>query len=369
MITESVFQFQTGEPCITDVIVKQGLIKSLNECDVIAEDSRLSPHYLITDPTVGALYAARVLQAFQQLGYRMQMVVMPEGEASKTFSNYMHVCEQVLSLGIDEGSIIFSLGGGTVCNVAGFVAATLYRGIGLIHIPTTLMAQCDAAISHKQAINSLHGKNHIGSYYAPQKILVDIDVLATLADWLIEDGMAEAIKHALAQDQAYLNMFIEYDDDMRDPDFLEFVVKRNIALKCELMAIDPKENREGLVLQYGHTIGHPLEYLLNYEVSHGQAISMGMVVASEVANRTGIATRSLTGVHVSVLQKYKLPTTIPHTVSVSKLLDSMRYNKKCRSTESRMALLSDIGVLGQCDGKYAVPVSNELLSDALQAVY
>src|SRR5262249_60109569 len=126
-------------------------------------------------------------------------------EESKTIENYGRLVEHVLEKGIDERSILVSLGGGAVCNVCGFVASTLYRGVGLIHVPTTLMAQCDAAISHKQALNGTRGKNLVGSYYAPIRVVVDVEFLATLEDWLIPDGLAVVVKHALRQDPRYLD--------------------------------------------------------------------------------------------------------------------------------------------------------------------
>src|SRR5205814_5580669 len=127
------------------------------------------------------------------------------------------------------------------CNVCGFVASTIYRGLELIHVPTTLMAQCDAAISHKQAINGNRGKNMVGGYYAPRMVAVDVEVLATLSSRRLRDGMAEAIKHALAQDPAYVEMLLSNPADLDDLDFLEAVIRRNVELKCDLVRADPKE--------------------------------------------------------------------------------------------------------------------------------
>jgi 3-dehydroquinate synthase len=273
----------------------------------------------------------------------------------------------VLEKGIDERSVLVSLGGGAVCNVCGFIASTLYRGVGLIHVPTTLMAQCDASISHKQALNGRRGKNLVGAYYAPIRIVVDVNFLATLEDWLIPDGLAEVLKHALGQDKAYLDELFAYDGDIRAPEFLERVIKRNIELKCELMAVDPKEHAAGMVLQYGHNVGHAVEYLSGYELSHGEAIAIGMMVSARTARLLGGCDDEMVELHRKLIAKYQLPTMIPATMRMSDILDALRYDKKYLSEGVRMALLSGPGELWQVKGDYAIPVSEDVLTAAIEA--
>jgi 3-dehydroquinate synthase len=324
---------------------------------------------LFTDARVDGLYGDGLAGSLQAAGYHVRRVVLPEGEQAKTLTHYARLAEHVLFEGIDERSVLISLGGGTVCNACGFLAATLYRGVGLIHVPTTLMAQCDAAISHKQGINGRRGKNLVGSYYAPMAIAIDVDVLATLEDWLISDGLAEVIKHAVGQDRGYLEFLLAYDGDRRDPEFLETVVRKNIELKCRLMASDPKEHREGMVLQLGHEVGHAVEFLSGYALNHGQSVAIGMMVSARVAHMMGGAAADVVDVQQTVLERYGLPYRVPADILVDDVVSSMRYNKRYLMEGNRMALVQDLGEMWSVDGEYAIPVTDQVLRDALRFSY
>lgn len=362
------YAFQTGAPATTEVIVGRGIATDGSRLDLgIPARCASSPIFVFTDTTVNRLYGDNFVAALEARGYLVHRIVMEDGEVSKTITNYARLVDHVLEKGIDERSVLVSLGGGAVCNVCGFVASTLYRGIGLIHVPTTLMAQCDAAISHKQALNGARGKNLIGAYYPPMRVVVDVNFLATLEDWLIPDGLAEVVKHALGQDAQYLKDLLAYQGDHRDPDFLEWVVKRNIELKCELMAVDPKEHAAGMVLQYGHNVGHAVEYLSSYDLSHGEAVAIGMMVAARIARLLGGCDDELVELHRQVIAKYNLPTTIPAYMRIPDIIDAMRYDKKFLTEGVRMALVATPGALWQVDGDYAIPVPDDVLVPALEA--
>lgn len=363
------YHFFTGKPERTEIFMQRGFVTNPERLQLIPDESASSPLYVFTDTRVNELYGDAFVGGLDRLGYDVRRIVMAEGEESKTLSNYVHLVEHVLAEGIDERSILISLGGGAVCNVCGFIASTLYRGIGLIHIPTTLMAQCDAAISHKQGINGSRGKNLVGSYYPPKAIAVDIEVLATLEDWLIPDGLSEVIKHALGQDKDYLQYLLDYDGPSDDLDFLEYVVRKNIELKCELVAIDPKEHREGMVLQYGHTTGHPIEYLSGYDLNHGQSVAIGMMVAARVARLLGACSEEIVDLHSQVIEKFALPSRIPTSIEIDDILAAMRYNKRYLTEGTRMALVNGPGTLWSVDDDYAIPVSDEVLREALSQSY
>lgn len=363
------YHFFTGKPARTEIFIQRGFVRNPDRIQLIPDESASSPIYVFTDTRVNELYGDDFVGGLDRLGYDVRRIVMAEGEESKTLSNYVHLVEHILAEGIDERSVLISLGGGAVCNVCGFIASTLYRGIGLVHVPTTLMAQCDAAISHKQGINGSRGKNLVGSYYPPQAIAVDIEVLATLEDWLIPDGLSEVIKHALGQDPEYLRYLQDYTGPIDDPDFLEYVVRKNIELKCDLVATDPKEHREGMVLQYGHTCGHPVEFLSSYDLNHGQSVAIGMMVAARVAHILGACSEEIVELHREVIEKYELPTTIPSSIKIDDILAAMRYNKRYLTEGTRMALVDGPGTLWSVDDDYAIPVSDEVLREALKATY
>lgn len=360
------YDFIAGAPVKTEIHVQRGFVRNPERLQLIPDESASSPIYVFTDTTVNGIYGDDFVDGLDRMGYDVRRIVMKDGEESKSMANYVKLVDQILAEGIDERSVLISLGGGAVANVCGFIASTLYRGIGLVHVPTTLMAQCDASISHKQGINGARGKNLVGSYYSPIAIAVDVEVLATLEDWLIPDGLSEVIKHALGQDRDYLDYLLGYEGKIDDPDFLETVVRKNIELKCELVAIDPKEHREGMVLQYGHEVGHPVEYLSGYDLNHGQSVAIGMMVAARVARLMGACDDAMIDLHRQVIEKFELPTRIPAHLKVDDILASMRYNKRYLTEGTRMALLDGPGSLWQVEDDYAIPVPTEVLIEAIR---
>lgn len=357
--------FHTGKSTPTEVLIGRGWVRRPDELHFIPDECASSPIWVITDETVNSIYGAEFVGRLRKIGYDIHLVVTPDGEESKSLQNYNRVVERVLGEGIDERSVIVSLGGGVVCNLAGFIASTLYRGVHLIHFPTTLMAQCDAAISHKQGLNGSRGKNLVGAYYAPTRIVVDVEALSTLEGWRIPDGLSEVVKHALGQDASYFDYLMGYSGKHDDLDFLETVVRKNVELKCEIMAVDPQEKRQGMVLQYGHTMGHPIEFLSSYELSHGQAVGIGMHVAAHVSNLLGGCSDEVVHQHREVIQKYGLPIHIPAHIKVDQILDAARFNKRYLVEGTRMALLSGIGELWQVADEFVIPVPDEVLREAL----
>jgi 3-dehydroquinate synthase len=359
------FDFVAGKPVVTKMLVGRGFVKNPDFLEVIPEGSASSPIFVFTDDTVSELYGNHFAEQLKSSGYDVHLLVMPDGEESKSLSNYVSMTERVLSKGADERSVFISVGGGVVCNVCGFIASTIYRGLDLIHFPTSLMAQCDAAISHKQAINGHRGKNMVGSYFSPRMVAVDIETLLTLNDRQVKDGMAEVVKHALGQDQSYVDMLMNYKGNfIKDLDFLEYVVKRNIELKCALSKDDPKELREAMVLQYGHTVGHPIEHLSGYSLYHGESVAIGMVIAARVARIMGACKPEFVELHIELNKKYGLPVSVPKGINSHDMLDALKHNKRYLTEGTRMALLSDVGTMWNVDGEFVIPVPDQVLVEA-----
>ena len=367
VVEGKLFDFTRGLKATTEVVVDRGCVRQPERLDLVPQASASSPVFVFTDETVNRLYGEEFVGKLRAQGCDAHAIVLPEGEEAKALSNYVYLAERVLSRGVDERSVFISLGGGVVCNVCGFVASTIYRGLDLVHIPTTLMAQCDAAISHKQAINGHRGKNMVGSYYPPRLVAVDVEVLGTLPPRLIRDGFAEAIKHAIAQDPGYVDMLLSYRGNISDLDFLEEVVRRNIELKRLLLKSDPREEREGVVLQYGHTLGHPIEHLSGYRLYHGESVAIGMMVAARVARLLGACDNGLVALHERLIRHFGLPTEAPASIHTRDVLDSLRYNKRYLTEGTRMALLAGIGRIWSVTGEHMIPVSERVLTEAFEA--
>ncbi len=362
--TPSVHSFIVDDTSRTDIIVEQGLLRreSLDASLDLGERSR---HFLITDQTVGRLHACSLAKRLLACGSRLEYIEVPDGEATKSLAGYEALANEVLRRGPDEETTLIAMGGGMVCNLVGMLASTLFRGVRLVHIPTTLMAQCDAAISHKQAINTASGKNLIGSYYAPVRILVDPNVLSTLEPWQVRDGFAEVIKHALVQDADYLERINDSRASLEDVGFLAECVERNIRLKCALMRVDPEERNEGMVLQYGHTLGHAVEHASRFDLGHGESVAIGMMFAAHVAEAIGVASMEVLEEHSRVLRRHGLPTCIPARLSNDDLIARVRAGKRCVGHTAYMALASVPGALHRERTGCAVPVPLRLLKNAL----
>ena len=366
---ETFADFVTKKNNTTDVYVRQGCIDQIDGFELIPAIHASSPHFLITDENVDALHGDKVYGKLKNLGYNITKIVLPPGEEAKTLAHYSRLAEKILTFGIDEKSILISLGGGTVNNVAGFLASTLYRGIYLIHIPTTLMAQCDAAIGIKQAVNGGKGKNLIGSYYEPLKVVVDPAVLLTSDERWLKDGLTECIKHALCQSSDLYEYLINYNGSINDVNFLEAVIKKTINLKIFLMKDDPKEKAEALVLQYGHTIGHAVEFLSGYRYGHGESVAIGMTVAAQISKVLDIAKDDLIGAHHRILQKYNLPVSIDRTIRSEDIISAMRYCKRYLYGDVQFVLLDRLGSLWNYGGDYSIPCDNNIITKAINKCY
>lgn len=357
------FDFMTGHPTRTEVLVRRGASADL--AGLLALDPR-SRHFVITDCVVDTLHGKRIADALDQAHGDVVRIVVPDGEPTKSLAGYAALASEVLRLEPDECSTIIAIGGGLVCNLAGMLAATLFRGVRLVHVPTTLMAQCDAAIGHKQAINGPGGKNLLGAYYAPSHIVVDPSLLQTLPRWRMSDGFAEVLKHAFAQDVELLDWTREGSLD--DLDFVTQCIERNISLKCALMREDPTERNQGMVLQYGHTVGHAVEHASNYALGHGESVAIGMVAAARLSESLGIAEPGLVELHRQLIRRFDLPTEIPARLSEQAIRRKIRAGKRCIGDTAYMALVARPGVLHQEQGEHARPVPVDVLMSTLEGL-
>lgn len=352
-----------------DVFVKRGLLKNIGRYEVIPPESYYAPHHLIVDKNIDALYGKSLHKQLLALGYHVNKIVVDPGEWTKSADVYLRLAQQILADGIDKKSIIISLGGGVIKDLAGFLAATLYRGIGSIHIPTTVLSQCDAAIALKQGVNGEGGKNLIGSFYAPLKVLVDPDVLTTLDARYVSDGLAEILKQAFAQDAKLYQTFVSYRGPLKHIPFLEKVIRWSIRLKIASIQKDYYEDHVALVYQYGHEIGHAIEFLSGYQLGHGESVAIGMRVSAELSRLMGIADDAVVQKHIDLMKKYRLPVEVPVSIRAEDVMNMLKSNKKFHSGEAHFVLVKAIGSLWNQRGRYTATCSDVLVKKAIQLSY
>jgi len=310
----------------------------------LLRDNLASRHVLIADERVHRLYGRRLAAVMGAAGVDLKICLVPSLESSKSVDVYLRLVEQTLTSGVDKGSHVITLGGGVTSNVGGFVAATVFRGLPLIHLPSSLMAQLDACIDVRQAINHRHGKNLIGALYPPRAVVVDPALLTTLPTRHLRSGIAEAVKHSLTQSRAFYRHLLDQAAHLRESEFLERVVRETIRLKLSLMSRRARGDADSY-LQYGHCIGHAIETASHYSQLHGEAIAIGMTISAEIAVSMKLAGPTLVREHLSVLRAYCLPVSLPREASIDAVMEAIAHDKNTRLSTPRMGLLRRIGCL------------------------
>lgn len=285
-----------------------GLLSSLGEC--CTELTLGSTAAIITNPTVGRIYAETVRTSLATAGFNVHLVEIPDGESYKNSATLNHIYDALLEAGLSRDSFLVALGGGVVGDVAGFAAATFLRGVPFVQVPTTLLAQVDSSVGGKTGINHPLGKNLVGAFYQPSLVLIDTATLATLPQREYLSGLAEVLKYGMVCDGnffAYLQMNIDRLRN-RDTACLQEVIARSCAIKASVVERDEKEGGYRAVLNYGHTFAHAIERLTGYtRFLHGEAVAIGMVQAAKLSQIMGYASEQDTKSLVSMLAALGLP--------------------------------------------------------------
>lgn len=300
---------------------------------------------VISNPTIMALHGERLLQVMGELGGRPLVVTIPDGEEFKTLSTLTSIYDQLLAAGIDRSSGIVAFGGGVVGDVAGFAAATFMRGLPYVQVPTTLLSQVDSSVGGKTAVNHAKGKNIIGAFSQPRMVCIDVDLLRTLPDREYRAGIAEVVKYGVIRDAGFFAWLEENVQAlmMRETPALLHAIKTSCQIKADIVEIDEKEGSLRAILNFGHTFGHAVETLTGYGAYlHGEAVSIGMVVAAKVAAGLKMCSADDVNRIAALLCQFELPVAIP-AFSLQEFIGVMMHDKKVSEGTLRMALNRGIG--------------------------
>ena len=300
---------------------------------------------IVTNDVVSPLYLSRVRAALVSSGARVAAIVVDDGEQAKRWENVDRVCDALLQARCGRDMLLVALGGGVIGDLAGFVAAVYQRGVAFLQVPTTLLAQVDSSVGGKTAINHARGKNMIGVFHQPRAVISDVATLDSLPDRELRAGLAEVIKHGLALDLAFVEWLEENVDKLlrRERSALVYAVRRCCELKARVVAVDEREAGERALLNFGHTFGHAIEAGTGYGAwLHGEAISVGMVMAAELSFRAGsIEAKDLARVR-ALLGRAGLPTKGP-ALAPDQMMELMASDKKNAKGKTRFVLLGAIG--------------------------
>jgi 3-dehydroquinate synthase len=344
------------------VYVYPGLINNIGTL-ITKHLSSLENCAIVTSDSIWGVHGKSLLESLEKNKIKVNKILVPDSEEAKSWAVAEKLIGNLIDYNLDRQSTIIGFGGGSVGDLAGFVASIFLRGVRLIQVPTTLLAQVDSSLGGKTAVNHPKGKNLIGTFHQPSMVLSDTNLLQTLPKREILSGLGEVVKHGVIADQFLFN-YIEGNARMlvnADPAAFAYVVKKSVAIKGPLVTLDERDST-GIraVLNYGHTTGHALEILSKMEIRHGEAVALGMMVASRISEGLGLTTNENTERQRNLLTVLGFDLHPPH-ITAHEIVELMRRDKKVMKGSIRFVLPTGIG-----SPPVLKAVSEHLLTQALE---
>ncbi|GAA4358463.1 3-dehydroquinate synthase [Kangiella marina] len=321
--------------------------------DLLSQNKHFTPViqgqqvFIVSNKTVAPLYL-ETLQASLK-GYECSVFLLEDGEQHKSFASYQHILDAMLDAGLRRNATLIALGGGVVGDMAGFAAATYQRGIRFLQIPTTLLSQVDSSVGGKTAVNHPKGKNLIGAFHQPSRVITDINTLTTLPDREFKAGIAEIVKAAILYDVTFFEWLETNVSKIlsHDEEILVTMIERSCAIKAEIVSLDEKETGVRAWLNLGHTFGHAIERSLGYgELLHGEAVAVGIAMAAEYAVKMfGLPSEDSVRI-VRLIESFGLPINIQseqYHINATILAEAMTLDKKNVDADLTLVLPKSIG--------------------------
>jgi 3-dehydroquinate synthase len=326
-----------------DILIGQGLLHRNDTWDGLPDASSA---VIVSNPAVLALYGVALRDALAVRYPRVLQIELPEGEQHKDWTSLDLIFERLLGEGCDRKTTLFALGGGVVGDTTGFAAACFMRGVPFVQVPTTLLAQVDSSVGGKTAINHSRGKNMIGAFHQPLRVVCDLAVLDTLPPRELAAGLAEVIKYGPIADAALLDWIEGHLQALvaRDRDALAHAVQRSCEIKAAVVAADERESGLRAILNFGHTFGHAIEAGLGYgQWLHGEAVACGMVMACDLSARLNLVPHEFTCRMKRLCERAGLPVRAPALGGAQRWLDLMRVDKKAVGGSLRFVVIEAVG--------------------------
>lgn len=340
------------------VVVQSGMLQDFSWIEQLKEVSNC--FVILTDTTVQILCGEKLKNVLQQHHVLTHLIAIPPGEQSKTRQWKEWIEDEMLQKKVGKGWGLLLIGGGVVSDLGGFVAATYGRGIPTVNMPTTLLGMVDASIGGKVAVNTDWGKNLIGTFHHPKYVFIDSDFLNDLPERELLNGMAEIIKYALIRSKTLFNKL----EDKANFDLNEAIFE-SCFIKKEIVERDPYEKGERRILNYGHTIAHALEALSDFQLAHGEAVAIGMIVEAYLSFRLGYLSPQVFERIVSVVKLWGFPLKLPLKMKVDRFLEVLTYDKKGECNVPRFVLLENIGNPLSFEGRYCSMIDPTILLEGI----
>lgn len=332
-----------------DIVIGADLLT--NVADLVIPFAKTKRIFVITDQTAGEIYYKTVENSLRQAGYSVVATAFPAGESSKSLAMYQQLVDTLLQQKIERSDLILALGGGVTGDLAGFVAATTLRGIPFIQIPTTLLAQVDSSVGGKTGINTPHGKNLLGAFYQPRRVIIDVNTLTTLPERQLKAGYIELLKHAIIKDAKLFRWLDEHAGEILQNNSEKLIpaISQSCAIKADVVAADEREQGQRALLNFGHTFGHAFEAAAGYSdrLLHGEAIAIGIYWAALFSEQLGTCPTHVPTKIVDHLTRYNL---LPETKSLNDLwndtdalINLLMNDKKVSNQKLTFILCRELG--------------------------
>ena len=320
---------------------------------------------IITDSHLVNTLGLEVQQLLQAAGLSVELLSFTAGEAHKTRETKAMVEDLLFAKGYGRDTCLIALGGGVVTDLVGFVAATYCRGVPVIYVPTTLLAMVDASIGGKTGVDTPFGKNLVGTFYQPHAVFMDLKVLETLPEHEWRNGIVEMLKHGLIADAALFNALKTQRVKLKEPQFLLEMIFASCVIKKNIIEQDERDYGIRQLLNFGHTIGHAIETIENYKISHGEAVAIGMLVEAKLSALSGFLAPHIVDEIEQVLRDYGLPLQTQAFKDLARMHALLGLDKKALGNIAQFVLLDAIGVTHFEHNKHVVAVSDQALDEAL----
>ncbi len=323
---------------------------------------------IITDDAVLPLFGEPLLAYFKHHRIDADLFSFPTGETYKTRETKEIIEDEMQAAQLGRDTAVIALGGGVVTDLAGFVAATYCRGIPYVMVPTTLLAMVDAGIGGKTGINTPTGKNLIGAIHQPHTIVIDINLVHTLPERELSNGAVEMIKHGAIADAGYFQFLEQHAGSIlaRKVESLQEAIFRSCEIKSEITMADETEQHQRRLLNFGHTVGHVIERVKNYQIAHGQAVAIGMLVEGYIAYRLGYASFAPILKMKQAFKKFQVNLWEDDQFPIEEMERAMLMDKKAADGVPRFVLIQEIGEPLPFDGSYCTVVGREIIREALE---
>lgn len=325
-----------------DILIGADLLDAPESYDGLP---RSADALIVTNATVAPLYASRLKAVLSARHTRVHVVELPDGEVHKDWPTLNLIFDALLARGCDRKTVLYALGGGVIGDMTGFAAASYMRGVPFVQVPTTLLAQVDSSVGGKTAINHPLGKNMIGAFYQPLRVIADLDTLRSLPRREVVAGLAEVIKYGPIADDSFFAWIEENAEALlaQQRDALARAVRRSCEIKAQVVGADEREAGLRAILNFGHTFGHAIEAGLGYgEWLHGEAVGCGMVMAAELSRRLGLVDGGYAARIRRLIERCGLPVRGP-ALGADRYLELMRLDKKSESGEIRFVVIESPG--------------------------